>query len=64
MSRKGDTIYIMSIIDILTEFGFRKNTEFLFKRVFLGEGVSCVPPQEYGARFSEFVEKALEKEDE
>ena len=41
---KGDKVYIISIIDCLTEFGFKKQMEFFGKRVFLGEGVSCIPP--------------------
>ena len=44
-NQKGDQVYIMSIIDVLTEFGFKKHVEWMTKRMFLGQGVSCIPPE-------------------
>jgi len=44
ISRKEDKVYLFSIIDIFTEFNSSKSMEYLFKRAFLGEGVSCIPP--------------------
>lgn len=43
------------IIDIFTVFNLRKKSEFVLKRTFLGKGVSCVPPKQYGNRFLNFI---------
>jgi hypothetical protein len=59
MSRKEDKVYLFSIIDIFTEFNSSKSMEYLFKRAFLGEGVSCIPPLEYSQRFVSFITEAL-----
>lgn len=44
LSKNEDKVYIFSIIDIFTEFNVGKNMESIFKRAFLGKGVSCIPP--------------------
>jgi hypothetical protein len=55
-SEDGRSIYYFGIIDILTSFSTcKKKSEFCIKRLFLGSGISCVPPQPYSTRFIEFM---------
>jgi Ca2+-binding EF-hand superfamily protein len=53
-------IYFFGIIDILTNFNScKKRLEFFSKRLFLGPGISCVPPKQYAARFMEFMKNRI-----
>ena len=47
--------YVMGIIDILTNYGFRKKVEYCLKSCFCGRSVSIVPPKSYAQRMFEFV---------
>ncbi|MES1914503.1 MAG: hypothetical protein MHM6MM_006566 [Cercozoa sp. M6MM] len=56
----GPGVYYVGIIDILQTWTFKKKFERFFKTVILRksrDGVSCVPPEPYCARFLEKVEK-------
>ena len=52
--------YYIGIIDTLTPFNAAKKSEFLVRRVFQGEGVSCVPPLQYKDRFVAFMDRAID----
>lgn len=43
-SKRG---YYLGIIDTLTHFGPKKSMEFIFKRIYQGDGISCKPPATY-----------------
>ena len=46
----------MGIIDILTEFGAKKNFEHIARSIYQDKNtVSCVPPKQYGDRFLDFM---------
>lgn len=47
------------IIDIFTVFNMRKKSEYVLKRCFLGQGVSCVPPKFYAERFLGFMSNSV-----
>lgn len=57
-AEKGDQ-YCLAIIDTLTHFGGMKRLEYFFKRVFLGKGASCVPPNQYAKRFYRFLHSQI-----
>lgn len=48
------TLYF-GIIDTLTPFNRKKWMEYSFKKLALGKGISCVPPDQYSRRFYEFL---------
>lgn len=52
--------YYIGIIDTLTVFNSFKKSEYVVKRVFQGQGASCVPPMQYKERFSCFLEQAID----
>ena len=52
--------YYLGIIDTLTEYSIKKKSEFVFKRVFQGKGISCLPPEEYKKRFFKFLSQIIE----
>lgn len=49
--------FVFGIIDTLTDFDSAKRLEFCTKRVFLGKGISCIPPKDYKERFADFLNK-------
>eukprot|EP01063_Lacrimia_lanifica_P017943 TRINITY_DN24921_c0_g1_i1.p1 TRINITY_DN24921_c0_g1~~TRINITY_DN24921_c0_g1_i1.p1 ORF type:complete len:925 (+),score=273.86 TRINITY_DN24921_c0_g1_i1:100-2874(+) len=56
-SRDRREIYYIGIIDLLTEFGFKKKGEYTLKSLYYRKGkVSCVPPSEYRERFVQWTE--------
>lgn len=57
LSACGRYVYTTAIIDTLTPFGFKKRMEYIIKRIFQGKTVSCKPPDEYSARFLNFIEQ-------
>ena len=50
-SSDGTKAYLVGIIDPLTKFTGRKEAEYQLKRIKSGNSMSCVPPEEYAARF-------------
>lgn len=54
-----DRIYFMGIIDILTEYNTKKKLEHFFKSLKYGDKISCIPPDKYGHRFSEFINSRI-----
>lgn len=50
-------IYI-GIIDYLTDFGLSKKLEQRFKKAY-SQNISCVPPDQYSARFIKFIQYCL-----
>uniref|UniRef100_A0A7S4K7I1 PIPK domain-containing protein n=1 Tax=Paramoeba aestuarina TaxID=180227 RepID=A0A7S4K7I1_9EUKA len=61
-----EEIYLFGLIDTLTEFNLKKESEFLFrelkmkiKRKEKREEFSCVPPHQYALRFIEFMERII-----
>jgi len=60
LSSDGKKLYIMGVIDILTNFGASKKFEYGFKRTFLGKEISCIPPQRYSERFINYITSKVE----
>lgn len=52
--------YVFGIIDTLTDFDGLKKMEYFSKRVFLGPGVSCIPPKEYKERFMKMIRNVFQ----
>ena len=53
-------VYFMGIIDIFTGYNAKKKVEHFLKSIkYDSETISCVPPDQYAKRFSEFIDKAL-----
>jgi len=59
-SGDGSKIYFFGIIDILTEFNARKRSEYMVKKLVYGNGISAIPPVNYGARFIKFIKGLVE----
>ncbi|EAR82478.2 phosphatidylinositol 4-phosphate 5-kinase (macronuclear) [Tetrahymena thermophila SB210] len=59
-SRSHEITYHFGIIDILTCFNSKKKIEFLAKRIALGPDISTIPPQQYAARFIQFIENMFD----
>ena len=64
-SRSTDNreIYFLAVVDILTHYGVKKAAAKVAKTVKYGsgvEGISTVEPEQYAARFLEFVSNAIE----
>ncbi|ETV65533.1 hypothetical protein H257_17790 [Aphanomyces astaci] len=56
--KKNGKIYFVGIIDILQQYNTRKITETVFKGlVHNKKDISSVPPDQYGDRFLDFIEK-------
>ena len=53
-------VYLMGIIDTFTEFNMKKKGEALVKGCFQGKNVSCIHPDKYAARFSQFITDQFE----
>merc|ERR1712232_274383 len=53
LSVDGDSLYLLGIIDILTEYGSKKQVEHHLKALWSErEGISCCPPALYASRFN------------
>ena len=52
--------YYIGIIDTLTNYNFKKKSEFVAKRILVGKGASCIPPDDYRDRFVSFMKKSIE----
>jgi len=56
-------IYFLALVDILTQYGVKKQAAKVAKTVKYGssvDGISTVEPEQYAARFLEFVSNAIE----
>ncbi|XP_076043091.1 phosphatidylinositol 5-phosphate 4-kinase isoform X2 [Oratosquilla oratoria] len=56
-------IYFMALIDVLTHYGVKKQAAKAAKTVKYGssaDGISTVEPDQYGRRFLEFMQQAIE----
>ena len=61
LSSDGKYLYFIGIIDTLTYFGARKKLEYSLKSMRYGnKTISCIPPQQYGDRFSAFMNGIFE----
>ena len=49
----------MGIIDTFTEYNVIKKGEHFIKSIQHGPTISCIPPEAYGQRFYDFIEKGL-----
>jgi hypothetical protein len=62
-SADGQHIYFMGVIDILQTYRVRKKLEHFFKGAYMDkQKISCVPPNQYAARFSKFMTDAVDIE--
>ena len=56
-------IYFLALVDVLTQYGMKKQAAKVAKTVKYGssvDGISTVEPEQYAARFLEFVSNAIE----
>lgn len=56
-------IYFVAIIDVLTQYGVKKQAAKAAKTVKYGsnvDGISTCDPDQYAKRFIEFIDKAIE----
>jgi len=56
-------IYFLALVDILTQYGVKKQAAKVAKSVKYGssvEGISTVEPEQYAVRFLEFISNAIE----
>lgn len=57
-------IYFLALVDILTQYGVKKQAAKVAKTVKYGskdvEGISTVEPEQYAARFLDFMSNAIE----
>ena len=56
-------IYFLALVDILTQYGVKKQAAKVAKTVKYGanvEGISTVEPDQYANRFLEFISNAIE----
>lgn len=62
LSKKGDKLYFLGIIDTLIIYSLKKKLETTYKSTVLpvdSIAISVVPPDTYSARFSQFMEKNI-----
>jgi len=62
-STENREIYFLAVVDILTHYGMKKQAAKVAKTVKYGsgvEGISTVEPEQYAARFIEFISNAIE----
>ncbi|GFE55024.1 hypothetical protein BaOVIS_024280 [Babesia ovis] len=59
MGKNRDKLYFVGLIDVLTQWDLRKKAESFWRRIqtLNNQGVSCVPPQQYGERLLAFIKK-------
>jgi len=55
-----DEIYFLAIIDMLQPYNIRKQMEHGIKSLRYGPGISVVPPENYAARFLNFIQSVVE----
>ena len=56
-------IYFLALVDILTQYGVKKQAAKVAKTVKYGasvDGISTVEPEQYATRFLEFISNAIE----
>ena len=56
-------IYFLALVDILTQYGVKKQAAKVAKTVKYGagvDGISTVEPEQYASRFLEFISNAIE----
>ena len=63
-SKNNREIYFLALVDILTTFGVKKQAAKYAKTVKYGasnvENISTIEPDQYAARFLEFISNAME----
>jgi len=60
LSVAGDSLYLLGIIDILTEYDSKKQVEHHFKALWSErDGISCCPPALYASRFNSAMREAF-----
>lgn len=52
-------IYVVSIIDIFTNYSKKKKVEHFFRTIVEGPTISCVDPEHYATRFKNFILKCF-----
>jgi len=52
-------VYLLGVIDILTEYNGKKRMEYMYKRVQYGQNMSCIPPIMYRNRFLEYMKRKI-----
>ena len=57
LSGDENKIYLLGVIDILTNYNVRKKFEYGFKKTLLGKTISCIPPKDYANRFLNFIKE-------
>ena len=62
ISETGNEIYFVGIIDILTDYNFKKKGEHFIKMVrYCSNNMSCIPPDKYRDRFVNYMSKVIVK---
>ena len=63
-SKDQNEVYFLALVDILTTYGVKKQAAKYAKTVTYGankvEGISTIEPDQYAARFLEFIANAME----
>ena len=63
-SNNNREIYFLALVDILTQYGVKKQAAKYAKTVKYGasnvENISTIEPEQYAARFLEFISNAME----
>lgn len=59
ISQSKKEIYVIGVIDTLTNFTTKKKFEYAFKRCKYGHKMSCIPPPMYARRYYEFMEETV-----
>ncbi|ORM40840.1 26S proteasome non-ATPase regulatory subunit 14 -like protein [Babesia sp. Xinjiang] len=59
MGEHRDKLYFVGLVDVLTQWDFRKKAESVWRRLqtFNNPGVSCVAPQQYATRLVDFIKQ-------
>lgn len=60
LSKDGKNIYFLAIIDFLTDFNFKKRSEYTFCRMLFGPTISAIPTKDYAERFYDFITASIE----
>jgi len=64
LSKDRNMIYFFGIIDIFTDYGTKKSMEHFFKSIVQGDGISCMPPDEYYLRFHQYFKTIFKTDDD
>ena len=60
LSADENHVYFFGVIDIFTEFSFKKKVEYIARGITQDfSTISCVPPQRYAERFHKFLSNAF-----